>query len=179
MIFISYSKRDAEITNKIVQYLHQHDIQIWTDKSLKAGDDWATAIDNAIDDASAGILILSASSANSTYVTQEYSRLMGQNKRLYVIKVDDLPIDEIHTRLRRLNFIDITQNFEDGMQGLVTSIKNSTILEGDTLQKSLSDELSDDVVLQVDFQNTDTEKVVDVIKGLLDKGVRSIRIKNG
>lgn len=178
-IFISYSRRDTEIASKIAEYLRHHDIDVWTDKSIATGENWAVSIDKAIDEASACILILSLSSTNSTYVTQEYRRILGQNKRLYILKVDDIPVDEIHPSLLSMQYIDLTRDFDMGMQQLVSVIQQSTLLVGETLQEALSDEASDDLILEVDFQNADSEKVVDVIKGLLDRGVRSIRIKNG
>lgn len=179
-IFVSYSQRDTEIAKRIVDYLNQHDIETWTDYSeLAAGQPWKSNIESAIDNARAGILVLSISAANSTYITYEYSRIMGQNKRLYVVKVDDIPVDEIHAPLLNLQYVDVTTDFEGSMQKLVNAIQDSQPLESPILRTMLSDDVADGVVLEVDWDNANSDKMADMIKGLLDKGVRNIRIKNG
>lgn len=178
-IFVSYSQRDAEIAKKIVEYLNQHDIETWTDSNIKQGESMTESIEKAVDAASAGILILSVAAANSTYVTLEYRRLLALNKRLYVVKVDDIPVDEIHAPLLNLQYVDATVDFDSAMQALVDAIQNTKPLDSPTLRKTMSDEVSDGVVLEVDWDNANSDKMVDMIKGLLDKGVRNIRITNG
>lgn len=178
-IFVSYSQRDTEIAKRIVDYLNQHDIETWAGFDVQHGESFTESIQKAVDNASAGILILSVAAANSTYVTLEYRRLLALNKRLYIVKVDDIPIDEVHAPLLNLQYIDATADFDSAMQTLVNAIQNAKPLDSPTLRKAMSNETSDGVVLEVDWDNANSDKMVDMIKGLLDKGVRNIRITNG
>jgi len=179
-IFISYSRHDQDIVDQISNYLRQHNIDIWLDREkISAGEDWRDVINQSIDEAKACILILSVSSSNSPAVTREYRRILSQNKFLYIVKVDDIPIDEIHEPLRSHTYIDLQENFEAGMQELVTSIHASRLPQSPTLQADLSDDVDDEITLEVDLKEANTDKVVDVIKGLLDRGVKNIRLKNG
>jgi predicted ATPase/tetratricopeptide (TPR) repeat protein len=80
-IFISYCRKDEEWKKKILPHLgvlyHRYDIQIWHDRTIKTGDDWHERIGNAVHDALAAILLISADYLNSEYVrTQELPLLL-------------------------------------------------------------------------------------------------------
>ena len=59
-IFVSYSRRDTETVDKIVNQLTQAGMDVWIDRNdIKAGDSWRLQIVEGIDTCHAFVLMLS------------------------------------------------------------------------------------------------------------------------
>lgn len=59
-IFMSYSRKDADIAQPIEAALESHRLSVWRDISaLRAGEKWKTAIDHAINNADFFVILLS------------------------------------------------------------------------------------------------------------------------
>lgn len=72
-VFISYAREDAGIANIIEAALASHKLSVWRDvHALRAGEDWKTAIDHAINNVDFFILLQSAYSAASKWVKYEF-----------------------------------------------------------------------------------------------------------
>lgn len=73
-VFISYAREDSDIANTIENELSSHRLSIWRDvHALRAGENWKTAIDHAINNVDFFILLRSAYSAASKWVKYELS----------------------------------------------------------------------------------------------------------
>jgi hypothetical protein len=74
-VFISYSHRDKAQKDKLLRHLGVLEglgsIQVWTDDAIKAGNDWQTAIDEALSQAAAAILLISADFLGSQFILQK------------------------------------------------------------------------------------------------------------
>ena len=78
-VFISYSRRDLDIVNRLVERMQRAGINIWIDREeIKAGKLWRTQIVQAIDTCDAFVLMLSSSAAASENV-----RDITENMRSY------------------------------------------------------------------------------------------------
>jgi hypothetical protein len=63
-IFISYSRRDLEIVNSLVEVMERAGPKVWIDREeIKAGKLWRTQIIQAIDTCDTFVLMLSSSAA--------------------------------------------------------------------------------------------------------------------
>jgi hypothetical protein len=71
-IFTSYSRRDTETVDKIVDALNQAGMSVWLDREdIRAGNSWRVQIVEAIDSCDAFVLMLSGNSAASKNVHKE------------------------------------------------------------------------------------------------------------
>lgn len=70
-LFISYAHEDADLKDQLVQHLagllNDGLIRIWHDREIKAGEYWATRIDNALERSSIVLLLISPSFLASSY----------------------------------------------------------------------------------------------------------------
>ncbi len=63
-LFYSYSHKDEEFRNELENHLsilkRQGVVSQWYDRNIEAGDEWATEIDNNLDEANVILLLVSA-----------------------------------------------------------------------------------------------------------------------
>lgn len=77
-VFLSYSRKDSQCAKTLQKALTQRGLQVWQDvQSIKAGERWADSIEKGILDARAIVVLISASSADSHWVTYEYAFATG------------------------------------------------------------------------------------------------------
>jgi hypothetical protein len=107
-VFISYKRNTANkrFVNKMTEYLEEAGFDVWIDtEELRAGQDWRDAIDQAIRDALAVIVILTPEAVKSQYVTYEWAFAFG-------IGTDVIPVmyktTDLHPRLAGRHYLDFT-----------------------------------------------------------------------
>ena len=90
-VFISYSRREfhaAEALSSVLAASGQ--IRPWLDvEHLRPSTDWETAINAAIDDADAVVVVASPAAMASQWVTDEWERALDKGKPVYVALVRD------------------------------------------------------------------------------------------
>ncbi|MCI0691685.1 TIR domain-containing protein [candidate division KSB1 bacterium] len=85
-IFISYSHQDEAWKDRLVAHLgvlqEQGLLEIWDDRRIAAGDDWLPQIEQALNSASIGILLITANFLNSKFILgQEVPRLLERRQK--------------------------------------------------------------------------------------------------
>lgn len=74
-VFISYSKKDAKWLDGLRTHLtyleREYEFNIWEDSKIAVGNDWKYEIDQALDTAKIGILLISANFIASDFITNE------------------------------------------------------------------------------------------------------------
>jgi hypothetical protein len=71
-LFVSYSHQDEEFLKKFTTMLapinHAGNLSLWSDQTIKAGENWQEKLDKALDTAKAALLIVSADYLSSQYI---------------------------------------------------------------------------------------------------------------
>ena len=117
-IYISYSRYDEEIAQRIAHDLTQSKFSVWIDtKSISAGDQWMSAIQQGLESSEAMVLLVSPESMSSQTVENEWQYFFDQSKT--VIPVLVRPAD-LHFQLNRLQYVDLVkQNYEEAFTQIV------------------------------------------------------------
>jgi hypothetical protein len=90
-IFISYSSEDRNRVRPLAEALQARGFDIWWDRSLAAGQDYASVIDRELKSAKAVIVVWTAGSAASTFVRDEAGRARDEG-RLVPVLLDPVQI---------------------------------------------------------------------------------------
>ena len=123
-IFISYSHENKDFADKLAMQLVSHNINIWLDRwELNIGDSIIAKIQEAVDGASAILVLLSKASVSSDWCRNEINAgLLRELEEKQVLVMPVLLEDcEIPVFVRGKLYADFRTNFDDGL---------STILEG-------------------------------------------------
>ncbi|HSS20584.1 MAG TPA: toll/interleukin-1 receptor domain-containing protein [Pyrinomonadaceae bacterium] len=106
-VFISYSRNDIDFALGVKDRIEKAGLAVWLDtNAIAAGADWSDAIDEAITDAVAVVLVMSPEAKASEYTAFEWAYALGAGVR--VVTLMYRPV-ELHPRLSRLQYLDFTQ----------------------------------------------------------------------
>ena len=99
-VFISYSQKDEVWKNRLLTHLRISEkegfLELWDDRRIKAGSEWRSEIQKAIDTADIGILLISADFLVSDFIRdEEIPRPLGGR----IEKAPDLAGDRGHFRI--------------------------------------------------------------------------------
>jgi len=125
-VFISYSRRDLDIINRLVEVMQRVGINIWIDREeIKAGKLWRTQIVQAIDTCDAFVLMLSSSSAASENVRKEIDLAQDSGRSIFILNLDQVKIPaDMRYQLVGLQFIDLKLlGFDSAINQLIETLK--------------------------------------------------------
>lgn len=83
-VFISYSRRDADVAFRIGRLFEQEGWSTWIDLTIALGDDFRPEIDREIDAAACVVVIWTHASVTSAWVRHEVIRALEQHKLVEV-----------------------------------------------------------------------------------------------
>lgn len=125
-VFISYSRRDADVIESIVSELEAAGIDVWLDREdIKPGKQWRKQIVEAIDTAEAFVLNLSPNSAASDNVLKELN-LAEEALDPFILPVmlSEMKIpNEMRYQLAGTQFVPFYLDSKRGVQDLIAEIK--------------------------------------------------------
>jgi len=102
--FVSYAHRNKQLANCLVQDLMEvmrpsrsHEYQLWSDSAILVGENWQKEIEEAIDQCSIGLLLVSPAFLGSKFICEEeLPKLMGRSETI-AVPVMLWPVDlELH-----------------------------------------------------------------------------------
>jgi hypothetical protein len=136
-IFISYSHADKAFVNKLAAHLVKANAHVWVDSwELNVGDSLIGRIQQAIQESSALLVVLSKASVASEWCKKELNAgLMREldEKRVLVLPV--LIQDcEIPMFLREKLYADFRDNFDVGVKAIVDAVAKVTNLDQGRIQ---------------------------------------------
>jgi len=85
-IFISYSHKDKDLMNDLIEHLsvlqQQGSLEVWSDLDIKAGENWEEEIERAIENAQIAILLVSSSFLSSKFIqNREIPKLLERHEK--------------------------------------------------------------------------------------------------
>src|SRR5215218_455602 len=102
-VFISYARGDSAFAELLSDRLAAEGFEPWRDtESLRAGGVWAEAIDAAIAEATALVVILTPESKKSEYVTYEFAFALGNGVPVIPVL---LKKTRLHPRLEKFHYL--------------------------------------------------------------------------
>lgn len=128
-VFISYSHSDAEIVNKLAAHLVKNNANVWVDTwELNVGDSILNKVQDAIQESSALLVVLSKASVQSEWCKKELSAgLMRELDEKRVVVLPVLVEDcEIPIFLREKMYADLRKDFETGLHSILNAIAKVT-----------------------------------------------------
>jgi TolB-like protein/Tfp pilus assembly protein PilF len=122
-IFISYAREDDTIARTIADDLRSSNFQLWIDQEdIAPGQHWDRAIESAIDECDAFLVLLSAKSTASDVVLDEINYALEQNKRVFPVIVESC---RVPLRLRRLESVEFDPDDDASLERLVAAISQT------------------------------------------------------
>ncbi len=107
-VFISYSRRDVDFANRLVDDLEKVDLSIWFDqKSIDPGANWDAAIEQGLKEAIAVIVIISPDSMTSDNVRNEINFARDSDQRIIPVLYR---FAQVFLNLETLNWVDLSSD---------------------------------------------------------------------
>ena len=130
-IFVSHSSKDDDTVTRIHDALEATTgREVWVDhQDIPPGADWQTAIDTSLRDCESLLLVLSKYSAASKEVTAEWRDALLRGKTVYVAIIDDLPIEDMSSRLRLIQSVNLHADWDKGLEAVIATIKGEALAD--------------------------------------------------
>jgi hypothetical protein len=128
-VFISYSHSDELIVNKLAAHLVKHNANVWVDTwELNVGDSILNRVQDAIQESSALLVVLSKTSVESEWCKKELSAgLMRELDEKRVVVLPVLVEDcKIPLFLREKMYADLRTDFDRGLHKVLDAIAKVT-----------------------------------------------------
>jgi|GEM_PF-1730429 len=138
-LFISYSRIDSEICEKIVKLLEAH--EVWFDQKLQAGDLWWQMILERIDWCDGFVYLLSNDSIISEYCIKEFKVAQALDKRIIPVMIRKGT--DLTGGLRDIQYVYLGSDFEKNLWGVVELLNALLIEERRILTSPASASLED------------------------------------
>ncbi len=128
-VFLSYNNKDSEIADRIIDELSRNKIHVFMDKyTISLADSVNNTIEKMLSASDYIILLLSENYSS----WQEYEILKSIEINLTKRDITILPVlvnnNKLPNILNSIQYIDLTKDFERGLQELVTQIINSSLI---------------------------------------------------
>jgi hypothetical protein len=164
-IFLSYSSQDYFFAEMLAIKLQEKGFELWRDLgSIRAGDDWRQSIEKGISESAAVLIALSASSADSAYVTYEWAYALGMSKPVIPVKLSEC---KVHPRLEPTHYVDFSYPRSLPWADLINRLKQVEVETDSEPNSSFSAPASDNQVIDA---KTIDKTATEILSYLNSKG---------
>jgi hypothetical protein len=125
-IFVSYSRSDAAFARRLTESLQQIGSDVWIDVAdIRSGEDWSDAIQQALDQCTVMLVVISPEAMDSINVASEWKYYLDEGKMVIPVLLHEA---RIHFRLKPLNYIDFQrQDYDAAFAQLRAQLENQGI----------------------------------------------------
>lgn len=145
-VYLSYSRRDTDLMRLVRETLRATGLMVWTDEGLEPGTpNWRAAIEEAIRQSKALVVLLSPTANASHWVDNEVAYAQQCGIRVFPILVSGTPADAVPINLVRVQWLDGRQD----LQGVLVSEMQPVLLRhiGQTIARPKPDVKFDWIVI--------------------------------
>lgn len=126
-IFISYSRKDKDFALRLAEDLRAAGVEIWIDQlDIAPGVRWDDAVEEALDSCKSFMVILSPVSVKSDDVKDEIACALDAGKQIIPVFYQEC---KIPLRIRRLNYVDFTSDYDSGKTKIIEAMKKDQPLQ--------------------------------------------------
>ena len=119
-LFISYSRIDKVLAQKLADDLGKQGYPIWLDvRSIPHGANWDSEVQRGLDTSDVMIVMLSPASAASQNVADEWSYFIERGKRILPVMISQC---DVPFRLSRRQRVDFIQGYDQGLTELLHAL---------------------------------------------------------
>lgn len=118
--FFSYSRKDSDFVLRLAGELRAAGALVWVDQlDIVGGDRWDEAVERALRDCPGMVLVLSPQAVASQNFLDEVSYALEERKKVVPVLYQEC---EVPFRLRRLQTVDFTGDYEAGFSQLCRAL---------------------------------------------------------
>ncbi|MEA2419069.1 MAG: hypothetical protein QOE60_1275 [Thermoleophilaceae bacterium] len=130
-VFVSYSRSDSELVNRLVERLRERGKDVWVDvEGIRDAEVFPAALRRAVEGSDGFVFVISPESVASPFCEQEVDHAIELNKRIVPLAFRAVPDEQIPDGIRVRNWIPVGDgDFDSGVERLVQAL--DTDLEWD------------------------------------------------
>ena len=118
--FLSYSRQDKAVADKLTGALAARGVRIWKDvEQIAPGAKWEQELEKGLVGASAIIFFASRNSSTSRWMTYEVEAFLKRNKLVLPLILDLAGVGTLPPALHSLQWVDISSGFEYALDSIV------------------------------------------------------------
>lgn len=120
-VFVSHAHQDASFVSLLVKLLRMREINAWYSAEIRPGRPFRAQIAEALEVATDIVVVVSADSAKSKWVTSEVSsfQMANSSRRIIPILLDDTPPNSVWDGLAEFQSIDFSDSSTGGIDQLL------------------------------------------------------------
>jgi hypothetical protein len=126
-VFISYSTADKQAARRLCESLENQGISCWiAERNIRPGDEWRSAIAEAIRSAAIVVVVVSRSADKSDDVKNELAIAKRAGKSIVPARIEDFQpaSSDFEYELSRLQRVDLFRNWQSGVRSMAERIRS-------------------------------------------------------
>lgn len=174
-VFLSYSFKDKSRVDQIAKELNDNGIDIYKDSSIVAGTSWEREIKYRIETSEIVLIFLSSNFSASSWINNELLATLKEfHKRKITVLLVLLEKTNVPSDLLGFEYINLTGNFESGIDKIVKKLKVIPEITFDTFDPLQFENLVADLLKEYNFKNIERsgstqDSGIDIIAGYESK----------
>ncbi len=129
-VFLSYSRQDATVADRISSALAERGVQVWRDvDQIEPGSQWEQEIERGLVGADAIIFLASRNAVASRWMQFEIEAFLKKGKLVLPVVLDAEGPDALPGALRSVQWLDISKDYEQALDRLVEPLRRAGIVE--------------------------------------------------
>ncbi|MCB9454299.1 MAG: TIR domain-containing protein [Anaerolineaceae bacterium] len=156
-IFISYSHEDRLIAEMLAQRINQIGYHTWIDfAGIKGGDEWRQSIDEALENSSAFLILLTPESNASRWVKYELQQALDRRLRIIPLMIRKCQMPD---EIEHLHYVDFLQSSDQAFNSLHRALLTAVVRHESSQPYQDDDETNSTRPVEME-RVTDTAEVV-------------------
>jgi WD40 repeat protein len=123
-VFVSYSRSDSELVDRLVERLRERGKDVWVDiEGIRDAEVFPAALRRAVEGSNGFVFVISPESVASPFCEQEVDHAIELNKRIVPLAFRGVPDEQVPEGIRVRNWIPVGDgDFDSGVERLVEAL---------------------------------------------------------